>query len=36
VLGLRPAPEFEAWIERSDRRLSMQSLLPEITGAISS
>ncbi|MBS1852748.1 MAG: ethanolamine ammonia-lyase subunit EutB [Acidobacteria bacterium] len=36
VLGLRPAPEFEAWLEQSDRRLNIQSLLPEIAGALSS
>jgi ethanolamine ammonia-lyase large subunit len=29
LLGLRPAPEFEAWLERADRRLSVQALLPE-------
>jgi ethanolamine ammonia-lyase large subunit len=29
MLGLRPAPEFEAWLERGDRRLSVQSLLPD-------
>src|ERR1700716_4047245 len=29
LLGLRPAPEFEAWLERSARRLVGQSLLVE-------
>jgi ethanolamine ammonia-lyase large subunit len=34
LLGLRPAPEFEAWLERGDRRLTVQSLLAE-TGSSS-
>ena len=39
VLGLRPAPEFEAWLERGERRLSMQglsvqSLLADTTSSI--
>jgi ethanolamine ammonia-lyase large subunit len=34
VLGLRPAPEFEAWLERGDRRLSMQALLPNSISSI--
>jgi ethanolamine ammonia-lyase large subunit len=27
LLGLRPAPEFEAWLEGGERRLSVQALL---------
>jgi ethanolamine ammonia-lyase large subunit len=34
VLGLRPAPEFEAWLERGDRRLSVQSLFPDSKSSI--
>jgi ethanolamine ammonia-lyase large subunit len=34
VLGLRPAPEFEAWLERGEHRLSMQALLADTRSSI--